>query len=203
MKRMGHNRDDLIRLFVAVELNDEVRGRLAEEQGRLQRVVQGVRWIPPEQMHITLVFIGDVFSGQVDGIAEVLESAARDCAGFNMKITGLGVFGSRHQPRVVWAGVGEGAAEAVALQARVVRGLSTLELAFDNRPFSPHLTLGRVKSSGMARGLTDAVERTAMRVYGTVQVDRLFLIRSELQPQGSVYTAVSQSFLSGAGGGSV
>lgn len=199
MQTAGKNRDELVRLFVAVDLNDEVRASLAAEQSRLRDVIQGVKWVPPEQIHLTLVFLGDVFAGQVDGISGAIASVAGEFSAFYIQVAGLGFFGARHQPRVVWAGVGVGSREAMALQHCIAVELKTLNLTFDDRPFLPHLTLGRVKQPLQARGLAAVLDRSPMSVYGTVRVDQVLLMSSELHPQGPEYKVISHAFLSTQG----
>lgn len=199
MQGKGQHGTDLVRLFVAANINAEIRGKLAAEQERLERLAEGVKWVPPGQIHLTLVFLGDVFAGQVDAITAAMNSAAGMCYSFDVQIAGLGFFGSRHQPRVIWAGVGAGAEESVVLQAELAAGFRALNLVLDNRPFNPHLTLGRVKQPLKARGLADVLDRTPMSVYGTVRVDQVLLMSSELHPQGPVYKVVRQASLAAKG----
>lgn len=187
--------DELMRVFVAVDLNAEVRKNLEEEQARLRRRVGGVKWTPVESLHLTLVFLGDVFAGQIAGIAAVLDAEAAAVTRFDLEVAGLGLFGPSRTPRIVWAGAGRGADVAATLQKRIAAGLRGLSLTFEDRPFNAHFTLGRVKSCREARHLIDAVAKPGLPSYGIVAVDRVLLMRSELSPGGAVYSRLHESFL--------
>ncbi|MEI6167821.1 MAG: RNA 2',3'-cyclic phosphodiesterase [bacterium] len=195
MTPSGHGRADLVRLFVALDLNEAVRQAIADEQARLKKVTAGVKWVPPELIHLTLVFLGDVFAEQVEGIVRVLDTAAGASPAFPMEIAGLGFFGPRHCPRVIWAGVGKGADQVVTLAARISTGLRGLNLSLESRPFHPHLTLGRVKSAREAEGIEEALSRSGAARYGEVAVDGVLLMRSELLPQGPVYRVMHKASL--------
>lgn len=195
MKTLSHRNGELVRLFVAVELNEEARGSLVAEQARLMRAVGGVKWVPPEMIHLTMVFLGDVFAGQVEGIAAVLDAEAVVTPVFEFEVAGLGAFGPHQRPRVVWAGVGRGAESVGELQGRIDRGLRALNLSLESRPFHPHFTLGRVKSPREARGLADALALPGMKTYGVVPVNRVLLMSSELHPQGPVHALVHAAAL--------
>lgn len=195
MKKTSHGDQDLMRLFVAVELNEEVRKTLANEQARLKHAVDGVKWVLPEHIHLTLAFLGDVFGGQVEGITKLLDAEAGACPAFALEVVGLGVFGSDRSPRVVWAGIGQGAEQTTALAGRISEGLSALNLSLEARPFHPHLTLGRIKTPREARGLDQALAQPKPVAYGVVVVDGILLMRSEIRPQGPIYTVVHKSFL--------
>lgn len=193
MQRMEQAPDELVRVFVAVALNDEVRKNLAEEQARLRCRVGGVKWTPLDTLHLTLVFLGDVFAGQIDDIVRVLDRETAAIPAFDFEVAGLGTFGPVRSPRVVWAGVGRGSDGAGQLQSRIAGGLRELNLTFENRPFNPHLTLGRIKFSRDARGLEKALATPLMSSYGVVRVDRVLLMRSVLRPAGPEYTCLHES----------
>jgi len=195
MKPLSHAREDLVRLFVAVELDENVRKNLADEQARVMQATGGVKWVSPAMIHMTLVFLGDVFAGQVEGISNVLDTEVGATRSFVIEVAGLGTFGPRHCPRVVWAGVGKGADEIVALQSWIDRGLRALDLSLESRPFHPHFTLGRIKSPREAQGLTGTLDRSAATVYGMVTVNRVLLMQSVLHSQGPVHTVLHVSAL--------
>jgi RNA 2',3'-cyclic 3'-phosphodiesterase len=110
---------------------------------------------------------------------------------FEARIRGLGAFPSAGRPRVVWAGVTEGASEMTALARRVDAALAALGFPRDERPFSPHVTLGRVRRPGSNPALTDALAGAAAREFGQIQVPTASLMRSELGPRGARYTELA------------
>ncbi len=195
MKPSIHARAGLMRLFVAVELDEATRQNLATEQARLLQTVAGVKWVSPAMIHLTLVFLGDVFSEQVPEITRVLDTEASATAPFAIEVTGLGTFGRSLCPRVVWVGLRQGAAEVTALQGRIAQELRALNLSLVSRPFHPHFTLGRVKSPREAEGLDAALTRSADTVFGVVKVERVLLMRSELLPHGPIHAVQHESAL--------
>lgn len=185
----------MLRLFIAVDIGDEVRGLLAPEITHLKKSFPKVKWVSPENIHLTLAFLGDVPGEQAEGISHALNTLGELFTPFSMNVTGLGTFGPPRSPRVIWAGIGTGTREAIALQAMLASELRALDFTPETRPFSPHLTIGRVKSSRDAEGLPGKLAACSGTYYGTIKADHLRLMRSELLPQGPIYTVVHEAKL--------
>jgi RNA 2',3'-cyclic 3'-phosphodiesterase len=189
---------DMVRAFVAVEISAEVRQRLAEEQARLRRIGARVGWVAPENIHLTLAFLGDVFPDKIDGLRAALEAVGAATAPLDYVVAGLGYFGSPRAPRVLWAGVTDGAEALGALQHRVDGALRELGCTLEDRPFKAHLTFGRVRgASREAAELAARLDAARDVAYGTVAVERVLLMRSELRPAGPVYTVLHAAPVSG------
>lgn len=187
----------LMRLFVAVHLTEEVRGRLAAAQDRLRAVQAQVSWVRPGNIHLTLKFLGEVAPARLADIRRALADAARQAAPFEASLVGLGSFGGR-TPRVVWAGVADGAERLATLAGQVDATLHGIGFARESRPFAPHLTLGRVRSPQRAAELLGGLRAEAREEFGRIPVATVFLMESRLDPQGSIYTVVD-GFPLGAG----
>jgi 2'-5' RNA ligase len=188
---------DMVRAFVAVEISDAVRQRLADEQARLGKSRARVSWVAPEKIHLTLAFLGDVLPEQAQTIGPALDGVGAQTAPLSYTVAGLGYFGSNRSPRVVWAGITKGADRLGVLQQRVGAALRALGFALESRPFRPHLTLGRVRSSREAAELAALIDSASDAPCGVVPVDRVLLMRSELRPQGAVYSVLHVSPLAG------
>jgi len=186
-----------MRLFVAIHLPQEVRGRLASVQDRLRRAQADVSWVKPANLHITLKFLGETEPTRRQRIDSVLAEAGRRAAPFSLAVAGVGAFGGRI-PRVVWVGVREGAAPLEALAAAVENGLARLGFPKEKRGFTAHFTLGRVRSPQNAESLLAAIRDEPPELFGTVSVERFVLMQSELNPSGSIYTEL-EGFSLGAG----
>ena len=190
--------DDL-RAFIAIELEPEILQRLGALQMRLrEEVPEGlVRWVKPEGIHLTLQFLGDVPAARIEGIAEALRQACAAHAPFGFTVGGMGCFPDARRPRVVWVGVEEPGSALVGLQRAIVQAMKPLGFAPEKRPFSAHLTLGRVKE-----GRPAALQALGARIaQGGPQIGRqtateVHLIRSELRPSGAVYTTLATAPLS-------
>ena len=148
-------------------------------------------------------FLGDVDEGRLEAIAGALTGAVAGAGAFDSQVEGLGAFPSAARPRVVWAGVTVGAPAIGDLAGRVDAALAALGLAREARPFSPHITLGRVRQPGPAPALTDALRGAVGRPFGRLGVSRVSLMRSELSPRGARYTELAAASLGGAAGGGV
>jgi 2'-5' RNA ligase len=181
----------VMRLFVAVNLPSEVRGRLAAEQDRLRRAQADVSWVRPENIHVTLKFLGETDEKRLDRIRPALFEVARASASFRIRVSGLGSFGGRI-PRVVWVGVQEGAEPLSRLAQAVEAAMARLGFPKERRGFTAHITLGRVRSARNAEALLAALAQPETGPPGSVEVNQFELMQSELRPTGSVYTVLDR-----------
>lgn len=195
-----------IRAFIAVEIPAELRQQIAQLERDLQQrsgdgARRAVRWVAAENMHLTLKFLGDVSTSSVEGIARMLRSEAARCKPFAIRVHGLGCFPNARRPRVLWTGV-DAPQTLFALQRTIEGGAHQLGYPLEERPFSPHLTLGRVAQNAtpadVAR-LAQALEGLTVGELGRMQVDCVHLYQSDLQPGGAVYTSLYCAALGGDG----
>src|SRR6185503_14853417 len=132
-----------MRLFVAVDLSEEARRAMAAEQKRIAAALGGrqtsVKWVRPEHMHLTLVFLGSVDEARAGAVVDAIGRDV-DAAPFDMVFDGVGVFPPHGEPRVLWTGVRQGAAELVTLHRELGQRAGALGIALDERAFHPHLT---------------------------------------------------------------
>lgn len=191
---------DTVRTFVAIELTPQLLRRLGALQDRLRQDVPAglVRWVRPEGIHLTLKFLGEVPAGRVDEIATAMRDACAGHKPFSFSIAGLGCFPGFRRPRVIWVGVDEPGGVLNALQRDVEEAMQGLGFAPERRPFSPHLTLGRVKGRAPAavRALGEYVARAEVKV-GEMKASEVSLMRSDLRPGGAVYTRLAVAPLGG------
>lgn len=185
-----------MRLFVAVHLTEDVRERLAAVQDRLRPTQADVSWVKAANMHITLKFLGETAPKQVEGVRAALTNAAIAVAPFSIEVAGVGTFGGR-VPRIVWVGVRDGAQPLEALARTVEERLARVGFPKEKRGFTAHFTLGRVRSPRNAESLVAALRDVAAEPFGTVGVERFYLMHSQLDPQGSIYTALDEYSLTG------
>lgn len=180
-----------IRSFIAIELTDEARESLSPLMDRLKPAKHPqVKWVAPESVHLTLKFLGGIYSDQIPGITEAINSAARGVPPFKLKVGGLGAFPNTRQPRVIWVSVTGDVKRAKALQRGIDDALSHLGFSREKRPFTPHLTLGRMKdrASSSERGVIGKlVTSTKFAGGATMEVRGVSLMRSTLTPAGPIY----------------
>lgn len=189
-----------LRLFVAVELPPGVREALAGLQQELRpRGGPGVRWVRPDGIHLTLKFLGDVPHPQVPQVEEALRSAASGQAAFGLGLGVSGFFPNPHRPRVFWVGIEGEVEQLTALARRVEEALSPLGFPTEGRPFAPHLTLARL-GERLSPAQRDDFGRAAQSAHWHpghhFTVDGVSLIRSQLTPQGAIYSCLHRVALS-------
>ncbi|MHB9025682.1 MAG: RNA 2',3'-cyclic phosphodiesterase [Armatimonadota bacterium] len=189
-----------IRAFIATHIDPAVLSRLAALQEEWRATGAPVSWVRPEGMHLTLKFLGEVPEERIPAVAEVLHAVARRHAPFALTLAGAGGFPNLRRPRVLWVGVTDGAVELGELARELAEGLAALGFPREQRPFSPHLTLGRVKAPAGLDALRRRVEAHADDLFGTTRVAGIALFRSELSPQGARYTVLRTASFTPAGG---
>jgi 2'-5' RNA ligase len=170
----------MVRLFVALTPPDSLRDALTG----LDQGLRGARWVPWENLHVTLRFIGEV----EEGLAREIDGALMDIAlaPFPLTVTGLGLFGTGHRQRTLWAGV-EKSPELIRLKHKVDRVLDDLGLEADKRQYTPHITLARLDDPHPDR-LQAYVESHNLAVSGEFLVENFSLYSSQLRREGPFYT---------------
>ena len=184
-----------VRCFVAVEVEDEIRARLAEAQEALAAAGSHVRWSRPESLHVTLKFLGDIEESNVGAVCTIVESVAAAHDAFAVEVAGLGAFPNPRRPRVVFARMSDPTNTLAAMARALDERATAVGVSRDRRPFRPHLTLGRVKSGRGMADLTQALAAYEARAFGGQTVSQISLMRSELRPSGAVYTRLGVSAL--------
>ena len=181
----------LLRVFIAVELPHEIQQAIHKATVNIRQATGAlIRWVPPENMHLTLKFLGDVSPSSVDLLTQMLHTEADSSHCFDMHVSGLGSFPSLKRPRVIYIGI-----QAPAGLETLQRGVESASRRFgyesEDRAFSPHLTIGRVRqdvSASDQQKIRQALENIRIDSLGTARVDSVHLFKSDLKPSGSVYT---------------
>ncbi|MBU0651939.1 MAG: RNA 2',3'-cyclic phosphodiesterase [Proteobacteria bacterium] len=181
-----------IRAFLALDPPEEILREIGRVQDRLRKLIHGdLRWVRPEGIHLTLKFFGDVPENAVVNISTVAGKAAAAVGPFELAIGGTGVFPDPSRPRVVWLGMNGEVAQLATFQQGLERALREIGFPPEERPFRPHLTLGRIKSPKGLTGLTEALEKEKTYTAGLFTASVLSLFQSELTPRGAVYTRLA------------
>jgi 2'-5' RNA ligase len=188
------------RLFIALELPSEVKDGLEAIRAQLARQAppRTVRWVQPDGIHLTLKFLGDAPVARRDELQAALQVAVDDHAPFPITAGDLGCFPNPQRPRVVWVGIREDTGALASLRDSVEKHVAPLGFPTENRPFTPHLTLGRVNrdaSRSDLQKLGGLISATAVGDLHTWPVTAASLMRSELKPTGAVYTALHHAAL--------
>ncbi len=177
-----------IRSFLAIDLPAEIVEGIREIQDHLKQSGPYVKWVRPENIHLTLKFFGDIDEKAIDEISTVLDGVVSKTNAFDLEVRDVGVFPNTSRPRVVWVGTESRDRTINILQKEIDATLKTMGFEPEDRAFRPHLTMGRVKSLKDKRLLIAQMEKFKGFDMGSFRVEHLFLIKSDLRPTGAVYT---------------
>jgi len=185
-----------VRLFVALEIPDQVRdgfaALIAELRGADSSFSKSrARWVRPENLHVTLKFIGHVDTGKLDAIRAALAEVRLDSP-VELRFRGLGFFPNGKRPRVFWAGI-EASPNLAPLAGEIEARLAKVGISGEAREFAPHLTLARFEPPGISDGLSAIAQENVSREFGAVRTGEFHLFESKTKPSGAEYARL-QSF---------
>jgi 2'-5' RNA ligase len=181
-----------MRAFVAIDIPDPLRACIAALLSELRNHAPNVRWSRPEALHITLKFLGEVPQPKVGEVENCLSAVDMEKPQpLEISVRGSGFFPSERVPRVVWLGIEAGPALG-KLASRVEQSLLPMGFAKEDRPFSPHLTLGRIREFGQLGALREQLQRRAPLEIGSFVAQEFFLYESKPAPGGSVYRQIAR-----------
>lgn len=186
-----------IRAFIAFPLPELITTRICDIQERLKSYGLPVRWVKPENVHLTLKFLGEVSLSTITGIAEVIEDTVRDFSPLILFTKGLGVFPGIKKPRILWIGISGDIKPLSEIQANLETNMEIKGFAKENRPFKSHLTLGRVKGDIHPENLIDILRSFSDFSSEPFEAKELVLYKSELKPSGALYTKLQTVYLDG------
>ena len=189
------NSIEQIRSFIAIELPDELKKGLAQLQTQIKLSnPSAVKWVDPYGIHLTLKFLGNIVVGRISEITRAIEEAAQGISPFHLEVKGLGVFPNLRRVQVAWVGMSGEVDKLRRLQQRIESNLVPLGFAAESRPFTPHLTLARLRD----RASPDERERfgqliadTKFEAGYTIEADAINLMKSQLTREGAVYSRLS------------
>jgi RNA 2',3'-cyclic 3'-phosphodiesterase len=178
-----------MRTFIALELPAGLKASLARMQKTFMQRTAGVKWVRPENIHLTLKFLGATSMEKVDTACGILDRLTRDAAPFYFDATGMGAFPNSRNPKVVWAGL-QVEDRLKVFQEELETALADKGFAAEDRPFAPHLTLGRLKDGLARKDIAGLIEQFSAERFGHFEANHLIFFKSELKPSGPVYTAI-------------
>lgn len=185
-----------IRSFIAIELPDELKSGLLQLQANMKsNGYKFVKWVAPEGIHITIKFLGNVFSQKLDDITGALERASAGVMSFQLETTELGAFPNLKCPNVLWLGVDGEVGMLANLQKKIDDALEPLGFAREKRAFTPHLTIARIRESASPQNRWDfgeLITKTRFEVKYKIEVKDINLMKSQLLPVGAVYSCLAQ-----------
>jgi len=180
-----------IRTFLALDLDASVRRAIAAAAGRLPVGGSKVRWVEPQNLHVTMKFLGDVADADVMGVCRAVEDAASRLAPVAFDVVGLECIPARGPVKMVWAGVRESAGMLARTFAGLESAMEALGLDVERRAFRAHVTVGRVRYCGDPAGLRRATARLAHKEFGAQDAGEVVVYSSRLTKEGPAYAAMA------------
>jgi len=187
-----------MRTFIAIEISDEMKEALHQIESHLKYSGADVKWVKPENIHLTLKFLGEVNEQKLVEIKALLDSIAGDIKPFEITIKEIGAFPKIEYPRVIWVRLDKGAGGSKELAEKIDSALLKIGFEKESRPFAAHLTIGRVRSPKNKDKLKekvasfDASQLSAVKPHA---ISSVVLFHSTLTPQGSIYTKLHEAKL--------
>lgn len=175
----------MLRLFIALHLPEQIKKELGNVISDLRPIADGIKWVETKNMHLTLKFLGDTRESLVAGITGAITVALSGRKAFHIKLDRCGGFPNLNKPRVLWAGM-DGADPAVEMSKAINYELEKIGIEKDNKRFSPHLTMGRIKKKSDLTQLSDKMRNLNFEGEAVI-LDRVALIKSTLTPHGPIY----------------
>ena len=179
----------MIRTFIAIELPVEVKQAVRQIQNQLGKNIDGIRWVKHENIHLSVKFLGNVEENRISDIAAAVNNAVRDFSAMNLKTGHLGMFPNVKRPRILWLGIEGDALEFIRMSKNCELELEKLGYEKADRENKPHITVGRIRSSNKQKSLVNILKDIHIESI-EFRADALKLMRSELNPNGAVYTTL-------------
>jgi 2'-5' RNA ligase len=183
-----------MRCFIAINLDDSLRNEIDESTTGLKTGTWDVKWVPSENLHVTLKFLGETPEDRLKEIHEKLQEISSRHEPCHLHLHSVGLFPDKKRPRVVWIDM-EDSEGLIKLQEDVEESFVSIGFKNDIRHFSPHLTIGRVRSLKGKDSLLREMEKLRDKDFGNIGVNKISLMKSELRPTGARYTMVAEYHL--------
>ena len=187
-----------MRTFLAVEISDPVRSKASKLISRLSRDATGVKWVEPDNLHLTLKFFGEISDDDVSKICTAVGDAVSPIRAFDCECVGIGAFPRIEHPRTIWVGLADAQDRMARLQEAIEQSVSDLGFPREKRAFHGHLTLGRVRDSHGMQKLSASLQEQSELSLGTTRVSKVTFFASQLRSPGPTYTPLARLTLRGA-----
>lgn len=191
---------EIIRSFVCIEIPEGIREKLEEFLRGLRDLDRRVKWVRGENLHLTLKFLGEEPHTKVEKMRASLQDGIPELKlkPFSLSLRGIGVFPDWDRPRIIWVGVeGDGLGSLEILRDFVEKTARKQGFRKESKPFSPHITLGRAKSDRIEPILKEKLRKSERELFGSFLVREVILMRSQLFPEGPIYTPLATFALEG------
>jgi len=184
-----------IRAFIAIEIDSEIKKRLSKHIDKLKGAGADVKWVVPENIHLTLKFLGYIEEDTLPGLNKIISDAASNLESFNISIGNIGAFPSHKRPRIVYVCVEDKEDLLLKLYENLNKGVEVLGIKKESKKYVGHITLGRIRTQKNISKLTTALESETECFFGYEKINYFSLMQSQLTPKGPIYTKLNNFLL--------
>lgn len=183
-----------IRAFIGLEISSGIRRELVSIQKNLHKLQGDIAWVKCDNLHLSIRFLGNITPEQIKDIEKISAKVARELKIFPLSLGALGVFPNIYSPKVIWAGISSGYNQVTKLHTLIDKELTSINFKTADRHFHPHITLARIKSIKNKSKLSDFIDTIKLRSR-CVDIKKLTLYKSKLDPKGAIYTKIQEAKL--------
>jgi len=184
-----------IRTFIAIQIPEDIKNEISTFQEELKAAGKGIGWVKPDNIHLTLKFLGSTDEQLIDDIDEKIKDSVVGINQFQIQVQGIGAFPNLKRPRVIWIGANSETDQLGVVVQKLEKNLEVLGFKPENRKFSAHLTVGRVKDNRKINSVLERVKSFSEFDAGTFTVEKIELIKSDLHPAGAIYSPLRKIVL--------
>lgn len=186
---------ETLRTFIAVELPEDIRKKLEKIKNVFYQEEDRISWVASKNIHLTLHFLGNISSADINSLKENILTAAKSIDKFTIDVKGVGVFPNSKNPRIIWVGVGKGAESVKKVYNKLSAGLKSINIPMEERDYIAHITLARVKYIKNIKIFVEKLDEFKENLFGNVDVYSISLIKSTLTKTGSIYETLFKAEL--------
>lgn len=184
-----------MRTFIAIELTQEIQGYLADIQRELKKCRADVKWVQPENIHLTLKFLGERDEKKIEKIKEIVEETAKTKTCFTVRLSNIQTFPKVGSPRIIWVGIDQGDKETQDLAYELEEKIAKIGIPKENRPFSSHITIARIRSPLNRADLMQKLKTLPPCQDKALLVTKITFYKSTLTPKGPIYEVLLEANL--------
>jgi 2'-5' RNA ligase len=186
-----------VRVFIAIELESSIKEKIGRIQTRLKVTQDKIKWVKPSSVHLTLKFLGEIEEEKLEKIHQITRELGERIPPFKIEFKGMGVFPGFSSPRVIWIGARDSSSQLEELATSLEEALAREGFVREKRKWKAHLTLGRIKFLKERERLRELIQEEIETEAGDMEVKDITIMRSQLTPQGPIYTSLGKIYLEG------
>ena len=183
---------DTIRAFIAIPLDPKIQHSIERMQDHLKKSNNDIKWVKPENIHITLKFLGDIDTKQINSIKQILSNCTHNTRPFKVELSQLGAFPNIDRPRTLWVGLKDSKQRLNQISMSLEKTLGKIGFQTDQKPFSSHITIGRIRSSKNIDALSKSMSSYQISENCTQTISKIILFQSTLCSEGPIYQSLHQ-----------